>query len=225
MIVATLTGLAAGSVHVFSGPDHLAAVAPLAVDSAQGAWRTGLRWGLGHSSGVILVGTLAVLCREILPIDAISSWSERMVGVVLIGIGLWGLRKALRTRLHSHEHTHDASCHTHVHLHDPRSAHPQEQPKPHVHVHAAFGIGALHGLAGGSHFLGVLPALAFGTRADSVAYLLAFGLGTILAMVAFSWVIGAVTARYGDAGTRAYREILCGCSIAATLVGVYWLVM
>lgn len=87
------TGFAAGSVHVLTGPDHLAAVAPLSLDSKKSNWLVGFKWGLGHSAGVILVGVLALLFRELIPIDLISSYSERFVGVILIGIGLWGIKK------------------------------------------------------------------------------------------------------------------------------------
>ena len=44
MIVA-LTGIVAGIVHVLTGPDHLAAVAPLAVRRPKRAWLPGVRWG------------------------------------------------------------------------------------------------------------------------------------------------------------------------------------
>ena len=40
---------------------------------------------------------------------------------------------------------------------------------------ASFAMGTLHGLAGSSHLFGVLPALAFSTRADSMLYLAGFG--------------------------------------------------
>src|SRR3982751_1551261 len=89
------SSIGAGLVHVFSGPDHLAAIAPLAMKRQRGAWRTGLRWGIGHASGVAFVGILALILRGILPVDLISGWSDRLVGVLLIGIGLWTLRKAL----------------------------------------------------------------------------------------------------------------------------------
>ncbi len=54
-------GLVAGFVHVLSGPDHLAAIAPYAVDSRSRAWRTGVRWGLGHTAGVLCVGAAAAV--------------------------------------------------------------------------------------------------------------------------------------------------------------------
>jgi hydrogenase/urease accessory protein HupE len=39
-------GFLAGFLHVLSGPDHLAAIAPYSVDGRVRAWRTGVRWGL-----------------------------------------------------------------------------------------------------------------------------------------------------------------------------------
>src|SRR5262245_30260412 len=115
VLVVGLAGTFAGVVHVLSGPDHLAAVALLANDGS--SWRTGALWGLGHSSGVIVVGLLALLARAWLPIDSLSSWSERMAGVVLIGIGVWGLYRAFGTRVHTHSHAHGPHVHSHPHTH------------------------------------------------------------------------------------------------------------
>ena len=100
MFAALLAGLTAGLIHVLSGPDHLAAVAPLAGGRGR-AWRAGFLWGLGHSGGVLAVGLLALALRGALPIDALSSWSERIVGVTLVGIGLWGFTRVLRGPIHS----------------------------------------------------------------------------------------------------------------------------
>src|SRR5688572_26678153 len=100
MTFAFFAGLAAGLLHVFSGPDHLAAVAPLAADSDRAQWRTGLQWGVGHTIGVLLIACLLLLVREQLPLDAISAYGERLVGVALILVGGWGVWKA-----RSEEHT------------------------------------------------------------------------------------------------------------------------
>ncbi|HON08433.1 MAG TPA: nickel transporter, partial [Verrucomicrobiota bacterium] len=158
----SLSGLVAGTIHVVSGPDHLAAVAPLAAEGKIGSWRIGFRWGLGHSSGVLLVGLAAILLREVLPMDLISGWAERLVGIVLIGIGIWGLKKTFSAHIHTHQHEHNGETHTHIHFHQKKKEH-----NKHSHIHTAFAIGTLHGLAGSSHFLGVLPALAFPTRAEA----------------------------------------------------------
>ena len=94
ILVAGLAGLSAGTIHALSGPDHLSAVAPLVINERSRRWRMGLFWGIGHSLGVWLIGLIALVLRGFLPLDALSSWSERLVGVVLIGVGLWGLRRA-----------------------------------------------------------------------------------------------------------------------------------
>ena len=163
---AFFAGLAAGLLHVFSGPDHLAAVAPLAADTDRSQWRTGLQWGIGHTAGVLLIASLLLLIREQLPLETISAHSERLVGVALILVGGWGVWKASRPGL-----------------------------KPHSHAGASFGMGALHGLAGSSHVFGVLPALAFATRFEAGLYLAGFGGGAIIGMTAFSAVMGLLSSR------------------------------
>lgn len=155
-----------------------------------------------------MVGLLALGLREAFPAARLSGWSERFVGVVLIGIGLWGLRCAvLRARAgreatpeNSHEHRHSTQ-----------------------HGRAAFAVGTLHGLAGSSHLLGVLPALALPTRMASALYLIAFGAGSVAAMAAFAATVGLFIGRFADHG-RAYSVLLGACSAAAVGVGVWWLV-
>ena len=218
-MISALAGLVAGLLHVFSGPDHLAAIAPLAVDVRRRAWITGLRWGFGHASGVLFVGILSLLLRDLLPLQSISAWSERLVGVLLIAIGFWGMRKAMN--VHAHEHQHNGEAHVHVHIHGVHQ--PHDNPKAHTHRHTAFGIGTLHGLAGSSHFLGVLPALAFHKTGDAVVYLISFGIGTVAAMTIFSSAISAVAGRISVRFVAAYRNLMFICSAIALLVGGYWL--
>lgn len=222
MIVA-LTGFVAGFGHVLAGPDHLAAVAPLAVDGRGRAWRAGLRWGLGHTAGVLLVGVALALLRTLIPTELISSWSERLVGVVLVGIGIWGVRSALRRHVHAHEHEHDGHRHSHVHVHGAQ-AHAPKETRPHAHGHTAFAVGTLHGLAGSSHIVGVIPALGLPTHAQTAIYLAAFGIGSVGAMVSFAWLVGALARGAQWNGMKAYQAMMYACSLTAIGVGVYWLV-
>lgn len=198
---AFLAGLAAGLLHVFSGPDHLAAVAPLASDRERGQWVTGLQWGIGHTLGVLLIATLLLLIKERLPLDAISVYSERIVGVSLIAIGGWGVRRAWLLRRSG------AEAHSHSHS----------------HTGASFTMGAIHGLAGSSHLFGVLPALAFPSRASSALYLAGFGVGAIAGMTAFSAAVGLLSTRMGRRH-RSYSGLLYATSAAALVVGGAWLV-
>jgi hypothetical protein len=225
-------------VHVFSGPDHLAAVAPLSLDAAasgdagkefsprkwQRAVTVGFRWGLGHSSGVLFIGLLALLFREILPVQAISSWGEKAVGVMLMVVGFWGLRKCLKAHVHAHEHTHGGSAHMHYHLHTHGHGAGSSEQKSHQHSHAAFAIGTIHGVAGSSHFVGVVPALVLSTRVESISYLSAFGLGTILAMIVFSSMFGWV-GRGLNGNVKRYKLAGACTSGAAVLLGMYWIAL
>jgi len=189
-VIAWIAGLAAGAVHVLTGPDHLAAVAPLALERSTDRWAVGLRWGVGHAAGVGVVGALALLLRGILPVDELSSWGERWVGVALIGLGLLGLMRAFKSRV----------------------------AKPHAHAHTATAFGALHGLAGSSHLIGVLPALGLGDTIDVLIYLLGFGIGSVAAMTAFAAGVGAVATT-----PRTQRTLGALASSAAVVVGVVWL--
>ena len=91
------------------------------------------------------------------------------------------------------------------------------------HAHASFCLGVLHGLAGSSHFIGVLPALALPTRAAGLTYVAAFGVGSVAAMTAFAAVAGALGSRAPRHST-AYRATMAVASIAAIVTGTVWLV-
>lgn len=219
-MISALAGFAAGAIHVLTGPDHLAAISPLALDQKKSSWAVGFRWGLGHTTGVGLVGLLAMIGRELIPVELISTYSERIVGLVLISIGVWGIQKALTKKIHSHHHTHDGQEHVHMHVH---TADLHESENSHRHTHAALAVGIIHGLAGSSHFLGILPALALPTRTDAAVYLLAFGAGTIVAMMAFASVMGAMAVSFAHKGIHLYKRLLVGFSAASIVIGGVWL--
>jgi hypothetical protein len=204
---AFLAGVTAGLVHVFSGPDHLAAIAPLASENNRQQWKTGLQWGVGHTAGVLLIGLLLLLLREQLPLDLISAHSERIVGVALILVGGWGVWRAMRLGVTP---ARDGGSPAHGHSHSHRGA--------------SFAMGTLHGLAGSSHLFGVLPAIAMPTRGASILYLAGFGLGAIAGMTAFAAAMGMVSQRLGRHNPRSFNGLLYVSSAAALVVGGVWLV-
>lgn len=224
MLVA-LTGFLAGAIHVLTGADHLAAIAPLAADGRRRAWRTGVTWGVGHASGVAIVALLALALKSALPterLDAFTAVGERIVGAVLIAIGLLGLRRALATRVHVHPHRHGDVRHEHLHLHaDP---HASETPDvPHAHAHAALAVGLLHGLCGSSHFLGVLPSLALPTPRETGIYLIGFCAANVLAMAGYATIVGRLASRLAARGAHAWRAMLVACAALSIVVGSAWL--
>jgi sulfite exporter TauE/SafE len=220
-MLAILTGFLAGSIHVFTGPDHLAAIAPLSLDSKRTSWQIGMRWGIGHTTGVFFVGAIALLLREFIHIGSLSSYSERFVGIVLIGIGLWGFYSSFNKKVHNHEHSHNGSKHIHLHYHSLQN--PYKKPETHKHTHTALSVGVIHGLAGSSHLFGILPALAFSTKIEAALYLLFFGLGTIAAMIIFSSFMGYIAFRFEKFKFKYYQWLLYGFSGVAVCIGVFWL--
>ena len=187
-----LAGIAASVLHVVSGPDHLAAVTPLAIETRRKVWKIGLLWGFGHLTGMLLIGLLFLLFRQYIPLEKISEHSEQLVGVVLIIVGLWALFSIFYKRKnHKHPHVHDGED-PYIHEHD-------ESKLNHSHAHSkkvrqnqwsSFGIGVLHGLAGIAHFILLLPVLGFENQFDSIQYIIGFGLGTVLAMTIYTFLLG-----------------------------------
>jgi hypothetical protein len=216
-MLTALTGALAGFVHVLAGPDHLAAVGPIALDGRRRGWLAGWTWGVGHASGVVVVAALVVVLRDLLPpLETISAWSERLVGVALIGVGVWAFRRS--ARLGPAPHAHGQLSHDHLHV--------QAGPgwlRRLGHAHASFCLGVLHGVAGSSHFVGVLPALAMPTREASLTYIAAFGIGTVAAMTAFAAAVGFAAG--SERPTRgSYRLTMVAGGVVAIVVGGVWLV-
>jgi hypothetical protein len=216
MTLLIVSGVIAGLLHVVSGPDHLTAVAPFAVIDGRRGWFAGWTWGMGHSTGVVCVAVMALLLREWLPpIEVLSQWSERVVGGALIAVGLWALRRSAVIRPGTHRH--GPLAHQHLHV--------QRGPwwlRRFGHAHASFYLGIFHGVAGSSHFFGVLPALALPSRVAGLTYITAFGAGTVMAMTLFAAIVGRAGTRFGPDGIP-HRALMFASSVAALLVGAFWL--
>ncbi len=217
-----LTAFVAGVAHVVAGPDHLAAVSPFSVGRGRKAWKVGFRWGIGHALGTLVVGLVALLARDLIPVELLSTWGERLVGVVLIAVGVFAVRSLLRTRVHTHTHTHEGVTHAHIHAHVAGNLdHAHEQ---HVHDHSPTSIGALHGLAGGSHLLGALPALGLASAFQAGSYLVAFAVGAVAAMTAWTAGLGAAAGRLSIVSEGAASAFRWTFALAAIAIGIAWLV-
>ena len=216
-MLSLFSGLAAGMVHVVTGPDHLAAITPIALEDPRRAAGIGARWGLGHGLGALTLGGLGILARSFIDIDAVSAWAEFAAGLTLILIGLWALRRALKIVVHAHGHDHAGEAHHHYHVH--ASADEHAKPAAHrAHSHAAFFVGILHGAAGTGHLFGVLPSLALEPR-EAVVYLLAYFVAAVGAMTG----VGAVMGRWArDRGGQSLRRAMIGASGLAVAIGIFW---
>ena len=231
MIVA-LEGLLAGAAHVLTGPDHLVGVAPLAVDrrATIRPALVGATWGLGHGLGVAALGALGQSLLSIGQVEVASVWAERLVGLVLIVLGVQAIAKAKGLVVHQHVHEHDGEPHVHLHVHDhgddPHHVHEHAVAAdathcatPHRHHHAAFGIGVVHGLAGAGHFWAVLPSLAM-PAPTAALYIGSYLAATMVAMTLFGWAVGRFAAAFAAERLPAMLRAVGGITVA---IGVFWL--
>lgn len=233
-----LTGIIAAIAHVLSGPDHLAAVTPLAIESKKRSWAVGLAWGIGHTLGILLIGVLFLFFRELIPVEKISEHSEQLVGIMLILIGVWAIVKVgikNRSGKHAHPHVHKTTEGeiVHIHAHDHSIEHNHSNANAHQHDHkkqhkqnvkASLGIGIFHGLAGVSHLFAILPTLALPSMFDATMYLSGFGIGTITAMILFSALLGYISTKTDMSGrVHAFQILRVVGGVAAIIVGIWWM--
>lgn len=223
-----LAGIIAAMLHVLAGPDHLAAVAPFAIERVKRAWKVGLLWGVGHLAGMLIVGVLFLLFKDLIPIEEISGYSEKFVGVILVILGIWILYKVFKPQKgHKHLHVHSNEkerIHDHEHIHD------NEQVHNHTHADAkkgyvtTFFVGLVHGLAGVAHFLVFIPVIGFSTKSAAVRYIVGFGIGTLFAMTAFAFVMGQIASfSKRDHDEKFFKGIRIASALFAIVFGIYWM--
>lgn len=115
-----------GIIHVLTGPDHLSALATLSAtdlgsptkrgennnngEEGSKGWKCGkfllgVRWGIGHSFGLLLVGGILICIQEGTTSGewiGLNNWVttllETIVGVFMLILGSYGVVKALRNR-------------------------------------------------------------------------------------------------------------------------------
>ena len=226
-----LSGVIMSIIHVVSGPDHLAAVTPLAISSKQKSWTIGLFWGLGHVLGMMILGIVFILIKNQFAIESISAYGETIVGFLLIAVGIWSLLRLHKAHggkhAHAHPHAHGSQVHIHRHQHEQHQEHFHEHSKTHrQNLITAITIGIVHGIAGLSHLVALLPTLALPSKLSAIFYLGGFGVGTIAAMVAYAFTLGMITFKADEkqkANLSVYLRLFGG--LLAIGVGIMWLIL
>jgi ABC-type nickel/cobalt efflux system permease component RcnA len=234
-----LLGLFLGIQHA-TDPDHVVAVATIV--SQRPRFRAGalvgLLWGLGHTATVFLGGGAIILLNVSLTPRTELSF-EMAVAAMLIVLGAVRLLRTFRgmgrvhpehlgdpheheggEAFHSHAHGHGGLQHSHPHLHPSgRLLRALRAPGLRRGVWPLL-IGAVHGLAGSA----VIALLVLGTIRDpawGLAYLLVFGAGTILGMVAMTAALTAPFALLAGRFERLNRALALGTGMASLCLGLF----
>jgi hypothetical protein len=197
-------------------PDHLAAVTTLVGRERNGykAAFLGMCWGLGHTMGLVVVGTGLVLLRTEMPVR-IAELFESLVAIMLIVLGVRSIVQAARhDSAPAHSHHHRFAVHSHGGV------------PAHVHFGAwtlarrPLLVGAIHGLAG-SGALTALVLATLPTTAARLTYMALFGLGSTAGMAALSGLLGWPLARLGTHHAVA-RGVSFAVGCISTLLGIAW---
>lgn len=213
------TALALGIRHALD-PDHLAAVSALVAEERRlwPAARLGLIWGAGHLVPIALLGIPVLVFRLALP-PALEHFTDLMVGLLLVALGLRTLWRLRREGVHMHLHRHGGRWHAHFHAHAGDAAHRHGHGEGRRRGRMTFLIGIMHGLAGS----GAAAVLALGAAPSpdaAIGYLLAFGLGTCAGMFATTLGVGApalvATARFA----RLHALVRAAAGLASLGVGL-----
>ncbi len=197
------TALIAGFAHALE-PDHMAAVTTFVSrhPRPREALAFGVRWGLGHSAAILAVGLVLILLRLQVP-EAVVRGLEFGVGGMLVVLGLWLLWTLLHGRAHDLAH---------------------QDGHTHSHRGATTWVGVAHGLTGTAPLIALLPVALSRSPWAAGAYLLFFGVGTVMAMGLYALFVGVV---FGRTGTR-FPALAGGMRIATAFgsaaLGVVWMI-
>lgn len=207
------TGFFAGCLHTLSGPDHLAALAPLSIGRTRmESAAVGALWGCGHDAGQVIFGLLFLLLKDQLHIEVLRIWGTRVVGITLLVIGAMGIREAseVPTPCVALE---NGECDVNVYeaLNNPAVG------KKKVGF-ATFATGIIHGLQPDALMM-VLPALALPSRLAGALFLVMFLVGTVVAMGSYTVFIGSCSQALKDRIPRITEKLTWAASLVAIVLG------
>ncbi|KAI7731896.1 hypothetical protein M8C21_017007, partial [Ambrosia artemisiifolia] len=210
------TGFFAGCLHTLSGPDHLAALAPLSIGRSRvESALVGALWGCGHDAGQVIFGLLFLLLKDRLHIEIIRTWGTRVVGITLLVIGAMGIREASEV---------PAPCvalengECDVSVYEASLSDPAVSKKKKIGF-ATFATGIIHGLQPDALMM-VLPALALPSRVAGAAFLGMFLVGTVIAMGSYTVFIGSCSQALKDRIPRITEKLTWISSMVAIALGL-----
>jgi high-affinity nickel-transport protein len=176
-------------------PDHVVAITTIVSRErsvTRAAW-TGAVWGLGHTVTIVLVGGAIILFNVVVP-ARLSLVMELSVGLMLVVLGIMNVTGLGRD-------TKDWLTRTRSRFTRPLA------------------VGIVHGLAG-SAAVALLVLTTIRTPAWSIAYLLVFGLGTVMGMVLVTTLMAVPFAYSSRRFTTANRRLQLATGLISIAFGL-----
>ncbi|KAH0940677.1 hypothetical protein HID58_000314 [Brassica napus] len=208
------TGFLAGCLHTLSGPDHLAALAPLSIGRTKmESAAVGALWGCGHDAGQVIFGLLFLLLKDRLHIEVLQTWGTRIVGLTLVIIGAMGIKEA------SEAPEPCVALETDMSGMVPAEKEALSPPKKKKIGFATFATGVVHGLQPDALMI-VLPALALPSRLAGSAFLIMFLVGTVVAMGSYTAFIGSCSEALKEKVPRITEKLTWVSSLVAIGLGL-----
>lgn len=199
--------------------DHVVAVSTIVSQnkSLLKASLAGTFWGVGHTLTLLLVGIGVIAFRLTIP-NRLAVSMEFLVGVVLVGLGLFTIRDFFKRRVHVHTHDHQNESHLHFHSHEFSALHLHEH-RPNHRVKPLL-VGMAHGLAGSAALM-LLVLTTIRSPVQGLLYILVFGLGSIGGMLLLSAAISLPFVLSADRFRRFNETIKVLAGVTSIILGVF----
>jgi len=194
LLAALVLGILLGSKHSLD-PDHVVAVSTIVSEyrnPLRSFW-VGISWGLGHTTTLLILGIVIIALRLTIP-ERMALAFEFAVGVMLVGLGIQVIYSFRKKKVHQHAHGHEEEAHHHFHSHSKSPEHVPEHHNTHgigkpFLRRKSYLIGLVHGVAG-SAALALLVLASIESPLAGMAYILLFGLGSVISMGIMTMIIG-----------------------------------
>ena len=210
-------GFLLGARHALDA-DHLAAVSTILSKRPclQTSGFIGLCWGFGHTLMLLLVGVVVIFLKVTIP-ESVARTLEFGIGIMLVVLGgslAWSI---YQERWHLHTHEHDGERHLHLHSHQ-NDEHHRHHHWMYLSVRPLL-IGMAHGLAGSAALM-LMVLSTVQTMWQGIAYILVFGIGSIIGMVFLGFLISAPLVLSGTFGRRVQHVVQGLASLGSVGLGI-----
>ena len=203
-------GFVSGFRHAFEG-DHVIAVSTLLHQTPKlsAAIRTGLAWGAGHTT-ILLLGVLVVgeLRLQLSPEEI--GILELPVAAMLILLGVWTVAVSIRRVTSLRKHTHDDIPHFHV----GKTDHPHRFSSS----WRGYSVGLVHGFAGSGALL-LLVAATLPSTWHGAVFALTFGIGSLLGMVLVTTAL-AIPLLASKSRPYVFNSLTALCGVLSVVLGL-----